>query len=250
MIEKMIGMAARMLCDSRLTLALTGAGISVESGIPDFRSPGGLWERYDPAEYGTIWAFRADPVKVWHMIREVSEMVNRAQPNPAHLGLARLQNWGLLHTIITQNIDSLHQRAGASRVIEYHGSSRTLSCLSCERRFKAEEVAGMVPPRCVCTEILKPDVVFFGELIPLEALRESHQLASSCETLLVIGTSAEVAPANTLPQTAKVAGARIVEINVQPTVLTASFTDIFLQGKAGAIITRVVDEVRRLLAQR
>jgi NAD-dependent deacetylase len=250
MIEKMIGKAARMLCDSRLTLALTGAGISVESGIPDFRSPGGLWERYDPAEYGTIWAFRADPVKVWRMIQEVSEMVNRAQPNPAHLGLARLQNWGLLHTIITQNIDSLHQMAGASRVIEYHGSSRTLSCLSCERRFKAEEVAGVVPPRCLCAEILKPDVVFFGEPIPLEALRESQQLASSCETLLVIGTAAEVAPANTLPQTAKVAGARIVEINVQPTVLTSSFTDIFLQGKAGEIVTTLVDEVQRLLAQR
>jgi NAD-dependent deacetylase len=250
MIEKMIGKAARMLCDSRLTLALTGAGISVESGIPDFRSPGGLWERYDPAEYGTIWAFRADPVKVWRMIQEVSEMVNRAQPNPAHLGLARLQNWGLLHTIITQNIDSLHQMAGASRVIEYHGSSRTLSCLSCERRFKAEEVAGVVPPRCLCAEILKPDVVFFGEPIPLEALRESQQLASSCETLLVIGTAAEVAPANTLPQTAKVAGARIVEINVQPTVLTSSFTDIFLQGKAGEIVTRLVDEVQPLLAQR
>jgi NAD-dependent deacetylase len=250
MIEKMISKAAKMLCDSRLTLALTGAGISVESGIPDFRSPGGLWERYDPAEYGTIWAFRADPVKVWHMIRDMSETVNRAQPNAAHLGLAQLQHLGLLHTIITQNIDSLHQRAGASRVIEYHGSSRTLSCLSCGRRFKAEEVAGEVPPRCACAEILKPDVVFFGELIPVEALRESQQLASSCQTLLVIGTSAEVAPANTLPRAAKVAGARIIEINVQPTVLTSSFTDIFLQGKAGAIVTRLVEEVQCLLAQR
>jgi NAD-dependent deacetylase len=250
MTEEMIGTAARMLCDSRLTLALTGAGISVESGIPDFRSPGGLWERYDPAEYGTIWAFRTDPVKVWHMIRDMAEMVSRAQPNPAHRGLAQLQNLGLLHTIITQNIDSLHQRAGAPRVIEYHGSSRTLSCLSCGRRFKAEEVAGVVPPRCACTEILKPDVVFFGELIPVEALRESQQLASSCETLLVIGTSAEVAPANTLPRTAKLAGARIVEINVQPTALTSAFTDVFLQGKAGAIVSRLVEEVQGLLVQR
>jgi NAD-dependent deacetylase len=250
MTEETIGKAAKMLRDSRLTLALTGAGISVESGIPDFRSPGGLWDRYAPAEYGTIWAFRADPVKVWHMIREMAEMMNRAQPNPAHLGLTKLQSWGLLHTIITQNIDSLHQRAGASRVIEYHGSSRTLSCLSCHRRFKADEVAGVMPPRCACGEILKPDVVFFGELIPVAALRESQELASSCETLIVIGTSAEVAPANTLPQTAKVAGARIVEINVQPTVLTSSLTDIFLQGKAGAIVTRLVHEVQRLLAQR
>jgi NAD-dependent deacetylase len=250
MIEQMIATAAKMLCDSRLTLALTGAGISVESGIPDFRSPGGLWERYDPAEYGTIRAFRRDPVKVWHMIRDMSETVDRAQPNAAHVGLAQLQHLGLLHTIITQNIDSLHQKAGASRVIEYHGSSRTLSCLSCGRRFKAEEVAGEVPPRCACGEILKPDVVFFGELIPLEALRESQQLASSCETLFVIGTSAEVAPANSLPRTAKLAGARIIEINVQPTVLTSSFTDIFLQGKAAAIVSRLVEEVQGLLVQR
>ncbi|HYA01713.1 MAG TPA: NAD-dependent deacylase [Syntrophobacteria bacterium] len=248
--EEMIGKAARMICESRLTLALTGAGISVDSGIPDFRSPGGLWDRYDPAEYGTIWAFHANPVKVWHMIREMSEMVNRAKPNPAHLGLAQLQHLGLLHTIITQNIDSLHQRAGASRVIEYHGSSRTLSCLACGRRFKAEETAGEVPPRCACTEILKPDVVFFGELIPVEALRESQHLASSCDTLVVVGTSAQVAPANTLPETAKLGGARIIEINVQPTVLTSSFTDIFLQGKAGAMVARLVEEVQGLIARR
>lgn len=244
-----IRQAAKILCDSRLSLALTGAGISVESGIPDFRSPGGLWERYHPAEYGTIWAFRTDPAKVWRMIREMSKLVGCAQPNPAHLGLAQLQHLGILHTIITQNIDSLHQKAGATRVIEYHGSSRTLSCLSCGRRYNEGEVRGELPPRCVCAEILKPDVVFFGETIPLEALRESEQLASSCDALLVIGTSAEVAPANTIPRTAKLAGARVMEINVQPTVLTSAFTDIFLQGKASAMMIRLVEEVQSLLGQ-
>ena len=239
--------AAKILRDSRLSLALTGAGISVESGIPDFRSPGGLWERYNPAEYGTIWAFRDDAAKVWKMIREMSQLVDRAQPNPAHLGLAQLQHLGLLHTIITQNIDSLHQKAGATRVIEYHGSSRTLSCLTCGARYNAEAKKGEFPPRCACTEILKPDVVFFGETIPLEALRESQLLASSCTALLVIGTSAEVAPANTIPRTAKLAGARVIEINVQPTALTSSSTDIFLQGKASSMMIRLVEEVQSLL---
>ena len=239
--------AAKILRDSRLSLALTGAGISVESGIPDFRSPGGLWERYNPAEYGSIWAFRDDATKVWKMIREMSEVVDRAQPNPAHLGLAQLQHLGLLHTIITQNIDSLHQKAGATTVLEYHGSSRTLSCLTCGARYNAEAKKEDFPPRCDCTAILKPDVVFFGETIPLGALRESQLLASSCNALLVIGTSAEVAPANTIPRTAKLVGARIIEINVQPTVLTSSLTDIFLQGKASSIMIRLVEEVQDLL---
>ncbi len=242
--------AAKILLDSKLTLALTGAGISVESGIPDFRSPGGLWERYNPAEFGTIWAFREDAAKVWKMIREMSELMDRAQPNPAHLGLAQLQHLGLLHTIITQNIDSLHQKAGATRVIEYHGSSRTLSCLTCGARYHAEAKKEEFPPRCACAEILKPDVVFFGETIPLEALRESQLLASSCNALLVIGTSAEVAPANTIPRAAKLAGARIIEINVKPTVLTSSFADIFLQGKASFMMTRLVEEAQGLLERR
>jgi NAD-dependent deacetylase len=247
--EDEIKKGANILRDARLSLALTGAGISVESGIPDFRSPGGLWERYNPAEYGTIWAFRDDAAKVWKMIREMSEVVDRARPNPAHLGLAHLQRLGLLHAIITQNIDSLHQKAGATRVIEYHGSSRTLSCLTCEARYDAEAKKEEFPPRCACAEILKPDVVFFGETIPLDALRESQQLASSCDALLVIGTSAEVAPANTIPRTAKLAGARIIEINVQPTALTDSFTDVFLQGKASSMITRLVEEVQSLLGK-
>jgi NAD-dependent deacetylase len=239
--------AARILLDSKLRLALTGAGISVESGLPDFRSPGGLWERYNPAEFGTIWAFRDDAAKVWKMIREMSELVDRAQPNPAHLGLAQLQHLGLLHTIITQNIDSLHQKAGATKVIEYHGSSRTLSCLLCGARNPAEAKNEEFPPRCDCAAILKPDVVFFGETIPVEALRESQLLASSCSALLVIGTSAEVAPANTIPRTAKLAGARIIEINVKPTVLTSSFADIFLQGKASSMMIGLMEELQSLL---
>ena len=239
--------AAEMICQAQKTVALTGAGISVESGIPDFRSAGGLWERFDPMEYGTIDAFRANPEKVWRMLREMSGVISRARPNPAHKGLARLQEMGLLHTIITQNIDNLHQEAGSTHVIEYHGNSRTLSCLRCDRQYRADDLTGDVPPKCDCDNILKPDVVFFGEAIPTKPVRESHELASSCQVLLVVGTSATVSPANSIPQIARMAKAKIIEINIEPTVLTAHITDIFLQGKASEVVTGLVDEVERMM---
>ena len=242
--------AAKVICQSQKTLALTGAGISVESGIPDFRSRGGLWERFDPIEYGTIAAFQADPEKVWKMLEEVSVLLDQARPNPAHTGLARLQELGLLQAIITQNIDSLHQEGGASRVIEYHGNANTLSCLRCNQQYNAHEIGGPGPPKCDCGRILKPDVVFFGEPIPLKALQESYELSADCETLLVLGTSAEVAPANTIPQTAKMAGATVIEINLEPTVLTNYLTDIFLQGKASEVVGKLVREVETMVAQR
>lgn len=244
-IQQKIRKAAEIICQSKQTLALTGAGISVESGIPDFRSPGGLWERFDPMEYGTISAFRTDPQKVWIMLQEAAELIDRARPNPAHEGLGRLQQMGLLHTIITQNIDNLHQEGGATRVIEYHGNTRTLSCLWCQLRYGADELREQeMPPKCSCGKILKPDAIFFGEAIPARALQESNGLAAGCEALLVVGTSAEVAPANTIPLTAKMAGAQIIEINSSVTVLTPILTDVFLQGKASEVVTALVDEVK------
>jgi NAD-dependent deacetylase len=240
--------AAQVICQSKKTVALTGAGISVESGIPDFRSPGGLWERFDPIEYATIEAFQADPEKVWKMFEEVSVLLDQARPNPAHTGLGQLQEMGLLHTIITQNIDNLHQEAGAPRVIEYHGNAKTLSCLRCKQRYNANEIEGQGPPKCDCGKILKPNVVFFGEPIPVTVLQESHDLASDCSALLVLGTSGEVAPANTIPQTAKMSGATVIEINVEPTVLTDYLTDIFLQGKASEVVGKLVREVETIVA--
>lgn len=241
--------AAEVICRSRKTLALTGAGISVESGIPDFRSRGGLWERFDPIEYGTIEAFQADPERVWKMLDEVSTLLDQARPNRAHTGLARLQEMGLLEAIITQNVDNLHQEAGASRVIEYHGNAKTLSCLGCKQQYNADEREGQGPPKCNCGQILKPNVVFFGEPIPHKALQESFELATGCDTLLVLGTSGEVTPANTIPQTAKMAGATVIEINVEPTVLTHYLTDIFLQGKAGEVMTQLILEVKTMAAK-
>jgi NAD-dependent deacetylase len=249
LLESLIEKAAGAIAQSKLTLALTGAGISVDSGIPDFRSAGGLWTRYDPGEYASIDAFRRDPEKVWGMLRELEEIVLGAVPNAAHIGLGELERLGRLHSVITQNIDNLHQAGGSVDVIEYHGNSSTLSCLSCGTVYQAEEKRGMYPPRCSCGQILKPDVVMFGEAIPIAALNRSFDLASNAEALLVIGTSAMVSPANTIPSIAKRNGAVIIEINKERTHLTDSITDVFLQGNASSIVKAIVDNVTRMLKE-
>jgi NAD-dependent deacetylase len=242
--------AAMVVSKAKKGIALTGAGISVESGIPDFRSAGGLWSKFDPMEYATISAFRANPEKVWEMLREMESLVVNAKPNPAHYAMARLEELGLLKCIITQNIDNLHQMAGSKDVIEYHGNSSTLSCIRCGRQYRSEEKRSEEIPRCECRMVLKPDVVFFGEPIPVEAMQRSFKLAASSDLLLIVGTSAVVSPANTIPGVAKQAGATIVEINLEPTHLTGSITDIFLQGKAGEVLPTLVAEVEKLLGSR
>ena len=236
--------AAEMILTSKLTLALTGAGISVESGIPDFRSAQGLWSKFDPAEYASIQAFRANPQKVWKMLREMDEVVGRAKPNEAHKGMGELEEIGCLQAVITQNIDNLHQAGGSRDVIEYHGNASTLSCLWCGRKYRAADKRSEDPPRCECEKVLKPDVIFFGEAIPEEAMNRSFHLASSAGALLVVGTSAVVSPVNTIPSIAKHNGAKIIEINREETHLTDTITDVFLQGNAGDIVPRLVKAVK------
>jgi NAD-dependent deacetylase len=244
--DELIEKAARIILDSKLTIALTGAGISVESGIPDFRSKGGLWDRFDPEEYASIWAFRQDPEKVWQMLKEMEATVDRARPNAAHVALAELERMGLLQSVITQNVDNLHQEGGSRDVIEYHGNSRSLVCLWCGKRYDYQDKKEEYPPRCECTRILKPNVIFFGEGIPVEAMTRSFELASACEALLIIGTSAVVSPFNILPRQAKQAGSKIIEINLEKTVLTDNITDVFLQGKASEKVSQVVSAVKQL----
>jgi NAD-dependent deacetylase len=227
---------------------LTGAGVSVESGIPDFRSPHGLWERFDIMEYGTIDAFLQDPIKVWKMLSEVDQLVCQAKPNPAHIGLARLEQLGILSGIITQNIDNLHQAAGSQNVIEYHGNTQRLICLQCKSSIDAESVRSKCdqsyPPQCPsCSAILKPDVVLFGEAIPEDAGNQAFELCQDISTLLIVGTSAQVVPASYLPMLAKKAGAILVEINVDKTVLTDSYIDISLLGKAGQVVSALMEQV-------
>jgi NAD-dependent deacetylase len=243
--QNLIKQTADIIMNSRQTLALTGAGVSVESGIPDFRSADGLWSKYDPAEYAAISSFRARPEMVWEMLEEMDALIDGAKPNEAHTGMGALESMGYLHCIITQNIDNLHQKGGSVNVIEYHGNSSTLSCLWCGRKYKSEDKRNEHPPRCECRKILKPDVVFFGEAIPEDALDRSFQLASSAQALLVVGTSAVVSPANTIPAIAKQNGAKIIEINMERSHLTDTVTDIFLQGSAGRIMSDLVDTVKK-----
>ena len=235
---------ADLIRQSRRAVALTGAGISVESGIPDFRSPGGLWERFNPMEYAHIQAFRRHPAKVWQLLKEMDETITRARPNPAHYALAELEARGHLMGVITQNVDNLHQAAGSKRVVEYHGNALRFVCLECNRPFHRQNLDfDRAPLYCPCGGLIKPDVVFFGEPIPPAAQAQAQELAQSCDLLLIIGTSGEVAPASYLPYTARDWGAVIVENNLEPTILTRTVTDHFLPGKAGEKWPQVIKEL-------
>lgn len=229
-------------------MVLTGAGISVDSGIPDFRSMGGLWQKFDPAEYATIEAFQENPRKVWRMFAELEGTLRATRPNAGHLALARLGD--LVSGVVTQNIDGLHQAAGSKNVIEYHGSGRRLVCLSCREGYEPDAPASWEDgqpriPLCACGTVLKPDVVLFGEMIPYPAVRASRELASRAKTCLVCGTSALVHPASALPALAKEAGAIVIEVNLERTPLTDRVTDVFLQGSTTTVLPALADLVLR-----
>ena len=245
--HQLIQRAAKDIFDSKKTIAFTGAGISVESGIPDFRGAQGLWQKYDPEEYAHIDAFYANPDKVWLMIKDMFSLIMAAKPNPAHYGLAELEQMGLLSSIITQNVDGLHQTAGSRKVIEFHGTHRTLSCLSCSWKMEDRSLTlEDLPPRCPnCSAFLKPDVVFFGEPIPWEAQLLSFHESEKSQVMLVIGTSAVVYPAASIPMRAKECGAIIIEINKEPISSTDLISDYLICGSAGEIIPEIVKEIRR-----
>jgi NAD-dependent deacetylase len=222
-------------------VALTGAGISVESGVPSFRGAGGLWERYDPMEYAHIQAFRRQPAKVWQLLKEMGDTISRARPNPAHYALAELEARGFLVGIITQNVDNLHQAAGSKRVVEYHGNALRFICDTCKVNYPRETLDfDQAPLYCHCGGLIRPDVVFFGEPIPPAAQDEAQELAQRCDLLLVIGTSGEVAPASYIPAIAKEWNAVIVDCNLEPTRLTYSIADHFLPGSAGKTLPEVI----------
>ena len=244
MSEDLIKKTVQAIRHSKKVVAFTGAGISVESGIPDFRGPSGLWEKYDPMEYATIDAFCASPQKVWTMLKEMGSLLEKSRPNPAHLALAKLEQMGHLSSVITQNIDYLHQSAGSKRVIEFHGSSKNLVCMICGRMYERHEVDLLtLPPRCTCSGVLKPNFVFFGEPIPWGAHMEAKEEAGSCELMLVIGTSAVVSPACDLPIIAKRSGATIVEVNIEETQLTRYISNWILKGSASRILQSILEEV-------
>ncbi|MCW7754522.1 NAD-dependent deacylase [Desulfobotulus sp. H1] len=226
---------------SHRIVALTGAGISVESGIPPFRGKGGLWETMNPMEFAHIRSFRKDPARVWDiLLRTMKDTLDKARPNPAHEALFQLEQTGRLQGIITQNIDGLHQAAGNRCVVEFHGSFAKIRCTKCDRTLGIQQLSlTQLPPLCACGGVLRPDCVFFGENIPEETMIKARELTLSCDLMLVVGTSAEVWPAAELPHMAKAAGARIIEINPEPTSLTLH-SDGLLQGQAGRLLPKLL----------
>lgn len=234
--------AAEVLLHSRRPVALTGAGISVASGIPPFRGKGSLWDTIDPMEYAHIRSFLRTPEKVWDvLLRAMKEVMDTARPNRAHEGLAKLeQHWGAF-PVITQNVDGLHQMAGSSDVIEFHGSFARCYCMACNRNIAARDISlAALPPTCTCGGLLRPDCVFFGEAIPEDALYRSQAAASSADAMLVIGTSAAVYPAAELPLLARSSGATIIEINPEPTPLSSQTAHYSLRGPAASIMDQLL----------
>ncbi len=237
--------ASQLILDAKRITAFTGAGISVESGIPPFRGENGLWNRYDPS-FLEIGSFMARPAESWALIKEIFyDYFGAAKPNFAHTALARMEEAGLLQTIITQNIDNLHQQAGSKNVLEFHGHSRTLVCMDCIRVYSAANISlKHLPPRCEkCNGILKPEFIFFGEGIPEPANTLSFKAASEADVFIIVGSTGEIMPASMIPYKAKESGAVIIEINPASSKYTHALTDIFLQGKAVEIFRELIKQL-------
>lgn len=233
--------AAELLAGARRGVALTGAGISAESGIPTFRGEGGLWRKYDPIKVASIDTFMADPRAYWEVARDRGPAVLAAEPNPAHYAVTGLERGGNLVAVVTQNTDGLHQDAGTSRVIELHGSGRTVECLDCGTREPRADVQArlgfQMPPRCrICGGgFLKPTVVMFGEALPPDAVTEATALVEEADVMLVVGSSLVVYPAAELPVLAVRSGASLIVVNAEPTPLDP-IADVVIHGLAGEVL--------------
>jgi NAD-dependent deacetylase len=247
--ESLVLQATQLLQNAKHTVALTGAGISTPSGIPDFRSRGsGLWEKYNPMEVASLSAFRYDPDKFYKWIQPLALTMIEAEPNPAHIALARLEKAGLLAGIVTQNIDDLHRRAGSEVVLEVHGHLREATCVSCYRRHPTDSFidsfvkTGATPHCPVCGGVLKPNTVLFEEQLPYDVFCEASNLISKSDLILIAGSSLEVVPVASLPVGPLNAGARLIIVNHYPTYLDERADVIFRQDVA-VVLPHLVSEV-------
>jgi len=243
--------AADILKDSNCTTVLTGAGISTPSGIPDFRgSENGLWSRYDPFEVASLTAFRYRPQDFFNWMRPLALEMVKAQPNAAHIGLAQLEHAGYLQTVITQNIDSLHHRAGSQKVLEVHGSMRTMTCVRCFRQVDAQNYVepylewGEIPHCPKCNAILKPDVILMEEQLPVKTWLQAVEASQTCNAMLVAGSSLEVVPVASLPMQAVDRGAHLIIINQSNTYMDIR-ADVLIQEDLVDVIPTLVDQVLR-----
>ncbi len=248
--EEEIGQAAGILKRARYVTALTGAGISTPSGIPDFRSHGsGLWESVDPFAVASIFAFRQDPQAFYDWVRPFVRTVINAEPNPAHFALAELEEMGLLKAIVTQNIDGLHQRANSSVVYEVHGHLRRATCIRCYASAPAEPLIrafmeGGRAPRCEqCNGIMKPDIILYGEQLPAKAMIAAQQAIRKSDVMIVVGSSLEVAPAGELPMLIKRHDGKLIIVNLGSTFMDA-VADVLVRANVAEALPRLVEAVR------
>ncbi|UXD21788.1 NAD-dependent protein deacylase [Ignicoccus pacificus DSM 13166] len=223
-------------------VALTGAGISADSGIPTFRGKDGLWRKYSPQELATPEAFERDPELVWEWYEWRISLIKKADPNPAHLALAEMERLGYLRCVVTQNVDDLHERACTKCLVKLHGDIMTAKCTRCGFEVKWKEVPKGVPKCPLCCSPMRPAVVWFGEPLPMEALIKAEELFSSAKVALVIGTSAVVQPAGSLPLLTKENGGYIIEINPDETALTP-FADVVIREKASVALSKILESL-------
>jgi len=253
-VEEQLKQIAQWITTSTRVVVFSGAGLSTESGIPDFRSPGGVWDRYNPEDFyfQNFLASENSREKYWQMATEMYEPIRKAQPNPAHLAISELEKLGKLDCIITQNIDGLHFKAGNSeeKVIQLHGTAIFVSCLSCKKRYDRDEIQeriknGLKAPRCDdCGGHLKPATISFGQSMPEKETQEAYHRSSTCDLFVVIGSSLVVQPAASMPLVAKRNGARLVIINRDPTAYD-DMADIVIHGRAGPTMASILGYVKK-----
>lgn len=247
---ELVERTAQWIAEAGVVVVFTGAGVSAESGIPTFREArSGLWAKYDPMRLATVDGFLNDPRLVWEWYAYRRKLVREKEPNPGHVSIVELEGWADELTVITQNVDSLHHRAGSTNVIELHGNITRVKCFNGSHVYPDwNDEAGKdveLPPLCEhCAQLLRPDVVWFGEQLPAGALEESFRLAESCDLMLVVGTSGNVQPAASLPAVAREAGARVIEVNPEASEITHT-AHFMLRGASGEVLPEVVRELRK-----
>ena len=232
--------AAEKLAKAKYLVVITGAGVSNESGIPTFRGTDGLWKNYRAEELATPWAFERDPETVWKWYDWRRGIIGKAEPNPGHIAIKQLEDRFENFLLITQNVDGLHGRTGVKKMVEVHGNVWRVRCMREGTTSMLMDVPlASIPPRCQCGALLRPDVVWFGESLPAEALERSFRALEMCDALIVAGTSGAVYPVASFPQTVKNNGGFVIEINTEATPIS-SIADVALYGKSGEVLPELV----------
>ncbi len=247
-----ISLISRKIAECGKTVFFTGAGISTESGIPDYRSKGGLWDKFKPVYFDDFISSKKARIEYWKRKTALYQDLIQAKPNPAHIAIAELHKMGLLEAVITQNIDGLHQESGLpdQKVVELHGNTRRVRCLSCYKLFSEDEVqqrieSGDLAPECQCGGYLKPDTISFGQAMPVEAVEKAVEISGNCDLFIVVGSTLIVHPAAQMPYYAKENGAFLVVLNLSETPCD-KMCDVLIRGKAGEVLQRILNEIIKL----